>query len=88
MSRKNLDYAAFKRSWARGEPIIVTDVQHTIQGTWDPTYFTEVFGPESVTVVDCKTDQEVNSTVAEFFQTFGDSGLQSRALKIKVRVAC
>ena len=75
----------FERSWARGEPVVVTGLQRAFQGTWNPSYFTEVYGEDSVTVIDCETDKEHQSTVAEFFQCFGESGLRQRTLKIKVR---
>jgi hypothetical protein len=86
MSAKHLSYGVFRRSWSQSEPMVVTDVQHTLQGSWNPDYFKQTFGHQSVTVIDCETNEELKSTVRDFFETFGSPVTQRRTLKIKVRM--
>jgi JmjC domain, hydroxylase len=88
MSAKRLDDAQFKQSWARSEPVVVTDLQQSLQGTWTPGYFIENFGSEQVTIIDCESDQEFDATVAIFFQSFGSTEDGKRMLKLKVRITC
>ena len=88
MSRKCLDDSTFRRLWANGEPFVVTDVNQTLQGSWGPQYFIDVFGDQKVTVVDCETDLQVASTVSDFFRVFGSSSSTKRILKLKVCARC
>ena len=85
MSLKTLDENIFRHSWARGDPIVVTDLK--LQGQWGPDYFTDAFGGKTVTVVDCTTNEEHISTVGEFFHSFGTSQENQRIFKLKVRTA-
>lgn len=85
MSCQSLNHPAFLRSFARGRPVVVSDVHHLWRGTWQPSYFVERFGSEKVALVDCKTNLEFESTVAFFFQHFGASEEHRRILKLKVR---
>jgi hypothetical protein len=85
MSGKNLDHGLFQRSWSQGEPIVVTDLQHILQGRWTPEYFVEVYGSEKITVVDCDSEQQFKSTVADFFLSFGAAEEKKQVLKLKVR---
>jgi lysine-specific demethylase 3 len=50
---------------------------------WSPEYFKNTFGLQSVTVIDCDTNKELKSTVADFFEMFGSPKPQRRMLKIK-----
>jgi lysine-specific demethylase 3 len=83
MSTRRLNYPVFRCSWARSEPILVTDVHRNIQGEWGPEYFKNYYGLQSVTVIDCDTNEELKSTVADFFEIFGSLKPQRRILKIK-----
>ena len=84
MSCQHLNYPTFLQSLARGRPIVVTGVHHRLQGTWTPKYFVDRFGSQEVTLVDCKTDTEFSSTVANFFQHFG-AAEDRRVVKLKVQ---
>ena len=59
-----------------------------MQGVWGPEYFKNTFGLQSVTVIDCDTNEELKSTVADFFETFGSPKPQRRMLKIKACLFC
>jgi JmjC domain, hydroxylase len=85
MSAKQPNQSMFQRSLVNGEPMIVTDVQHTLQGKWGPDYFVDNFGGEKVTIIDCETEREYQSTVADFFSSFGSDRKKRQILKLKVR---
>jgi hypothetical protein len=85
MSGKYLDHSLFQRSWSQGEPVVVTDIQHILQGRWTPEYFVEVYGREKITIVDCESEQQYKSTVADFFLSFGAAEERKQVLKLKVR---
>ncbi|KAI0059793.1 hypothetical protein BV25DRAFT_1808342, partial [Artomyces pyxidatus] len=57
--------------WARGIPVVISHVNRQFQGTWTPAYFSDNFGSNPVKLTDCETEEEVNATVAEFFDSFG-----------------
>ena len=84
MSCQRPNYPIFRQSLAQGRPIVVHDVHHRLQGTWKPSYFIERFGSQEVMLVDCKTDTEFTSTVADFFQQFGTARGHGRTIKLKV----
>jgi hypothetical protein len=64
--------------------VVFTDIRRALQGSWGPDYFKQTIGHQSVTVVDCESNQEFDSTVFDFFNTFGSSASPKRAFKIKV----
>jgi JmjC domain, hydroxylase len=74
----------FQHHWSRGVPVVVTHVQ--LQGAWDPQYF--VAHPEhkevKVTLVDCETGKTRQSTVADFFGSFGKPEGRTKIEKVKV----
>jgi hypothetical protein len=91
MSVAYLDHAKFKEAMVRSLPVVVTDLGDTIQGNWTPAYFRDFFGSETVTIVNCNTDAEYESTVAEFFDSFGTTRSRESdmpVLKLKVRPRC
>ncbi|EPQ59939.1 hypothetical protein GLOTRDRAFT_30135, partial [Gloeophyllum trabeum ATCC 11539] len=61
----------FRRLWSEGQPIIVACVDRYLQGSWDPDYFSQSFGAENVSVVDCETNRNYRTTVRSFFEDFG-----------------
>jgi hypothetical protein len=85
MTYDKLDPVVFGESLARGRPIVVTGLQRRLQGKWDPTYFIERFGSQKVTLIDCETESQVKSTVADFFQGFGPATGDKRIVKLKAR---
>jgi lysine-specific demethylase 3 len=74
----------FQHHWSRGVPVVVTHVQ--LQGAWDPQFF--VTDPEhkavKVTLVDCETGKTRQSTVADFFGSFGKPEGRTKIEKVKV----
>jgi hypothetical protein len=61
----------FQRYWAQGIPVVVTHIQ--MQGTWGPAYFVKAHGDKKVTLVNCETGKTKPSSVASFFEQFGDA---------------
>lgn len=84
MHSTHLDLAKFQQIWARSEPLVVNGVQHVMRGKWTPAYFVQRYGKEVVTLIDCESDEEYPSTVAEFFSSFGTDRSDHRVLKLKV----
>ena len=84
MSCQHPDYTIFQQLLRQGRPIVVYDVHRRLQGTWNPSYFMEQFGSQEVKLVDCMTDTEFTSTVADFFKQFGTAEGHGRTIKLKV----
>jgi hypothetical protein len=85
MCSTRLNYARFRQILARSEPLVVTSVQHVMQGKWTLAYFVQCYGSEVVTITNCKSDHEHSSTVAQFFSSFGSliSQTNHQVLKLK-----
>ncbi|KAI0055412.1 Clavaminate synthase-like protein, partial [Artomyces pyxidatus] len=73
----------FERLWGCGEPVVVTNVSDGFQGEWTPQYFSSVHGSARVTLHDCETGTPKPSTVAEFFDLFGDPERGESIYKLK-----
>jgi hypothetical protein len=78
---RQLTSTEFHAHWSRGIPVIVTNV--VLQGKWGPQYFVREHGETKITLVDCETEQTRNSTVAEFFGSFGQSEGRTKIEKCK-----
>jgi hypothetical protein len=87
MSTCHLDEPTFTASLAQGTPIVITGLQRRMQGTWYPGYFIQRFGSHRVNLVDCGDESEVQTTVADFFRTFGVA-TNGKVMKLKVGVNC
>ena len=81
----DLTLSEFQRIWGRDQPIVVTGVEHKLQGQWTPDYFARIYGSEKVTLVDCETELTQPSTVGDFFENFDLVGKGAQILKLKVR---
>ncbi|TRM68546.1 hypothetical protein BD626DRAFT_482072 [Schizophyllum amplum] len=55
----------------RGEPLIVTGLDHRMQLAWTPEYFIEHYGDRSCLITNCVDETNKQITVKEFFETFG-----------------
>jgi hypothetical protein len=75
--------SVFQQHWSQGIPVVVTNVQTTLQGNWTPEYFIERYGEQKVTLVDCETDSMLQATVSDFFKNFNDVGDRKQILKLK-----
>jgi [histone H3]-dimethyl-L-lysine9 demethylase len=84
MPCQSLNYNAFQQSLAYGKPLVITGLQHRIQGTWNPEYFVGQYGSQKITLIDCETESELKSTVADFFRDFGVVRPDKRIVKLKV----
>jgi hypothetical protein len=84
MSALSFQIPTFESIWGRETPVIVTDVLSKLQGKYDPIYFIQRYGSQSVNLVDCDTGCMQASKVADFFRDFG-SGAQRKSIeKLKV----
>ncbi|KAJ7029090.1 Clavaminate synthase-like protein [Mycena alexandri] len=73
----------FNVFWSTGEPLLVTGAsQGFTLGEWTPSYFMEHYGSQECQVVDCQSGEVENTTVRQFFRTFG-SKTHNRCLKLK-----
>ena len=84
MSTDNLDTAKFTDSLAHGVPVLVTGLQRRFQGTWNPQRFAEKYGSEQITLINCETELEFKSTVADFFRDFDVPRDRKQIVKLKV----
>jgi hypothetical protein len=90
MTLPNLDIAKFQEILGQAEPLVVHNVQQHMQGKWDPEYFVDRFSSKEVKITDCESNDDHDSTVAQFFKGFGAqrsaSGvdLYDQVLKLKV----
>ncbi|KAL1742882.1 hypothetical protein HDZ31DRAFT_83810 [Schizophyllum fasciatum] len=56
---------------SRGEPLIVTGLEHRMKVSWTPEYFIEQYGDRSCLITNCVDEKNKQITVKEFFETFG-----------------
>ncbi|KAL6298095.1 Clavaminate synthase-like protein [Sparassis latifolia] len=61
----------FRRVWAKGEPLVVTNLLPKFHVQWTPEYFSTKYGTQSCLILECQTDQNKRVTVGEFFSWFG-----------------
>lgn len=80
-----LDDDLFRFLWKDGSTIVVTGLQERLSTQWTPEYFIENYGDQHCFLTDCDTERQQPSTVAEFFQQFGQyEGRNDQILKLKV----
>ncbi|KZT26000.1 hypothetical protein NEOLEDRAFT_1050237, partial [Neolentinus lepideus HHB14362 ss-1] len=82
-SVEDIDSQTFRSFWSKGQPILVKNVLHNMQGIWSPKYFTDTYGSDAVSVVDCETNHSSRTTVRDFFQDFELGICDGNALKLK-----
>ncbi|KAJ6543856.1 hypothetical protein B0H19DRAFT_1168673 [Mycena capillaripes] len=61
----------FRALWAKGDPLLVTDVGKKLKINWSPEYFMKEYGTESCLIIECQTEVSKRITVGEFFRDFG-----------------
>ncbi|OJA07528.1 hypothetical protein AZE42_07698 [Rhizopogon vesiculosus] len=61
----------FRPLWAKGEPIVVTELLPKFQLQWTPEYFVQKYNSQSCLILECQTDLNKRVTVGEFFSWFG-----------------
>ncbi|KAJ7638409.1 Clavaminate synthase-like protein [Roridomyces roridus] len=74
----------FRPIWAKGEPILVTDVGPKLKVDWTPEYFITKYGQDTCLIVECQSDDlSKRVTVGDFFRDFGS--YQGRELCWKLK---
>ncbi|KAJ7477207.1 hypothetical protein B0H11DRAFT_2030245 [Mycena galericulata] len=73
----------FRPIWAKGEPLLVTDVGCKLEKAWSPEYFIKHHGSESCLIIECQTEQSKRITVGEFFSNFGRYERREECWKLK-----
>ncbi|KIP09215.1 hypothetical protein PHLGIDRAFT_343879 [Phlebiopsis gigantea 11061_1 CR5-6] len=61
----------FAKVWAKGEPLVVTDVMSKFRIPWTPEYFSQKYGTQTCLILECQSDQNKRVSVGEFFSWFG-----------------
>lgn len=61
----------FRPLWAKGDPIVVTELLSKFQIQWTPEYFVEKYTSQSCLILECQSDVNKRVTVGEFFSWFG-----------------
>jgi len=74
----------FRPIWAKGEPLLVTDLLEKFKIQWTPEYFLEQYNTQSCLILECQTDENKRVTVGEFFSWFGKYEGRSDCWKLKV----
>jgi [histone H3]-dimethyl-L-lysine9 demethylase len=85
---QDLRYDAFRKLWAKGEPLVVTGLLEKFQIKWSPDYFIEHYYTQSCLVIECQSDVNKRVTVGEFFQDFGKYEGRRDTWKLKVDTSC
>lgn len=81
-----LTEAVFRPLWAKGEPIVVTELLPKFQIQWTPEYFVQKYSSQSCLILECQTDMNKRVTVGEFFSWFGKYEGRVECWKLKVRI--
>ncbi|KAJ7429071.1 Clavaminate synthase-like protein [Mycena galericulata] len=82
-SYDDLKEDVFRRLWAKGDPILVTDVARRLTIAWTPEYFIEHYGSDECDVTECQSNTCKRTTVGEFFETFGQYQGRQNCWKLK-----
>ncbi|EIN10255.1 hypothetical protein PUNSTDRAFT_142322 [Punctularia strigosozonata HHB-11173 SS5] len=73
----------FREVWARGEPLVVTGLGRKFAIEWTPAYFVEKYGSQACLVVECQTEANKRTNVADFFGQFGKYEGREKVWKLK-----
>ncbi|KAJ7067853.1 hypothetical protein C8F01DRAFT_1115998 [Mycena amicta] len=74
----------FRHLWARGEPLLVKDVGKKLKHPWTPEFLSANYGTQSCVTIECQTEKSRNTTVKDFFDTFGKyDDRQNECWKVK-----
>lgn len=74
----------FPAIWAKGQPLVVTDLLSKFKIDWTPEYFLEKYGQQGCLIIECQTDENKRITVGEFFRGFGRYDRRAECWKLKV----
>lgn len=74
----------FRSHWVKGEPLVVTDVLSKFRIEWTPEYFIEKYGGQNCLIIECQTEENKRTSVAEFFKDFGKYEGRKSCWKLKV----
>jgi lysine-specific demethylase 3 len=75
----------FRPLWAKGDPIVVTELLSKFQIQWTPEYFVQKYTSQSCLILECQSDVNKRVTVGEFFSWFGKYEGRVECWKLKVR---
>jgi len=82
--RGDLSYDIFTGAWAKGKPLVVTDLLPQFKINWTPEHFIENYGSKSCLVIQCQSDMNKRITVGDFFKEFGKYEGRKDCWKLKV----
>ncbi|KAK7061321.1 Clavaminate synthase-like protein [Favolaschia claudopus] len=82
-AESELTIDVFRSLWARGDPLLVTDAGKKLKINWSPEYFIEKYGEQPVVLIECQTDENMRTTVGEFFKGFGKYHDRTKCWKLK-----
>jgi lysine-specific demethylase 3 len=74
----------FRPLWAKGEPLLVTEVGAKLKINWSPGYFMKKYGTQNCLIIECQTEDNKRITVGEFFTDFGQYEGRDKCWKLKV----
>lgn len=87
ISDSQLTEEFFRTLWAKGEPIVVTDLLPKFKIQWTPEYFMQKYNSQSCLILECQTDVNKRVTVGEFFSWFGKYEGRVERWKLKVCIS-
>lgn len=74
----------FTGPFGAGIPVVVTGVEHKLQGNWTPRFFIDRYGSTKVELVDTETGTHTKSTVGKYMAGMGNPGITlTNAQKLK-----
>ena len=75
---------AFASLWRLGLPLLVKGVLERFKIRWNPQYFIERYGDQLCLIIECQTEANRRTHVANFFQQFGQYKDRTECWKLKV----
>ncbi|KAJ7740064.1 hypothetical protein DFH07DRAFT_965551 [Mycena maculata] len=82
-SAEDLTEDIFRPLWAKGDPLLVTDVGARFKVPWNPRYFIDTYGSQQCEVIECQQGRTHDTTVREFFEQFGSNHEREECWKLK-----
>ncbi|KAH6896422.1 Jmjd1a protein [Coprinopsis sp. MPI-PUGE-AT-0042] len=73
----------FAKIWEHGEPLVVANILNKFKIDWSPQYFIDQFGDRQCLITECEEDQNKQTTISEFFSTFGKYEGRTGVWKLK-----
>ncbi|KAG9310629.1 hypothetical protein JVU11DRAFT_9197 [Chiua virens] len=69
----------FRRHWSTGDPVVVSGLNVVFEDLWTPSAFQRDHGSTPVELVNCETNEKTESTVWDFFSSFGKKASRPRS---------